>query len=104
MDNLQDESDGEVLALAQSDEIEEEDEYESNDDAQHQYRSSQDSPPLEDVMEDIMEAGDESHPHEYFSSKCAVHVFDLGLISFFIYSVIRVLATFGTWPGNTVEL
>ena len=76
MDNLQDDSDGEVFVLPQSDEIEE-DEYQSNDGAQHQYRSSQDSPPLEDVMEDIMEAGDTTHSHEYFSCECAIHVFDL---------------------------
>ena len=76
MDNLQDDSDGEVFVLPQSDEIEE-DEYESNDGAQHQYRSSQDFPPLEDVMEDIMEASDASHSHEYFSCEFVVHVFDL---------------------------
>ena len=45
IDNLQDDSDEESFVLPQSDEIEE-GEYESNDDAQHQYRSSHDSPPI----------------------------------------------------------
>ena len=70
------ESDEEVFVLPQSDDIEE-DEYESNDNQQHPYRSSQDYPPFKGAMEEVIDASEMFHPDGYISCECCMFLFDL---------------------------
>jgi hypothetical protein len=73
MDLPQDDIDDEVFILPQSDDIEQDD-YDSNNDEPHSYRSS---PVHHSFEEEVMDPSNASHPHEYSSCEYCILCFDL---------------------------